>query len=69
MKKSIEDNNPTPIKEFEELGQLGQMAHSSPDHYYPLLYVLGLRRANDKLSFFNDSFDMGSISMRSVLFS
>ena len=69
VKKSIEDNNPTPLKEFEKLGQLGQMAHPSPDHYYPLLYVLGLRRADDKLSFFNDSFDMGSISMRSVLFS
>lgn len=69
VKKSIDDNNPTPLKEFEKLGQLGQMAHPSPDHYYPLLYVLGLRRADDKLSFFNDSFDMGSISMRSVLFS
>ena len=68
VKTSVENNTPNVLTDFEKLGRLAQMAHPSPDHYYPLMYVLGLRRKDDKLSFFNDSFDMGSISMRSVLF-
>jgi 4,5-DOPA dioxygenase extradiol len=45
----------------------GRMAHPSPDHYYPLLYAAGAAGA-DKVSFPISGFDMGSLSMRSVLF-
>jgi 4,5-DOPA dioxygenase extradiol len=69
VKNSIEENNPEPLIAFEKLGALAKQAHPSPDHYYPLMYSLGLRRKEDQFTFFNDSFDMGSISMRSVLFS
>jgi 4,5-DOPA dioxygenase extradiol len=69
VKNSIEENNPEPLIAFEKLGALARQAHPSPDHYYPLMYSLGLRRKEDQFTFFNDSFDMGSISMRSVLFS
>jgi len=34
-----------------------------------LMYTLGLRHEKDNLQFFNDSFDLGSISMRSIMFS
>lgn len=69
VKNSIEQNHPEPLIAFEKLGALARQAHPSPDHYYPLMYSLGLRRKEDQFTFFNDSFDMGSISMRSVLFS
>jgi len=69
VKRSIEQNHPEPLIAFEKLGALARQAHPSPDHYYPLMYSLGLRRKEDQFTFFNDSFDMGSISMRSVLFS
>ena len=39
----------------------------TPEHYWPLLYVLASRHADDRLQFFNERFDMGSISMRSLL--
>lgn len=67
VKKSIEDNNPAALTSFDKLGNLAKLAHPTPDHYYPLLYAVGLRRKDDHFSFFNDSFDLGSISMRSVM--
>lgn len=69
VKKSIEDNNPTPLIEYQKLGKLATMAHPTNDHYLPLMYTLGLRDPKDEFQFFNDSLDMGSMSMRSVLFS
>ncbi len=69
VKKSIEDNNPTTLIEYQKLGKIATMAHPTNDHYLPLMYTLGLRDAKDKFQFFNDSLDMGSMSMRSVLFS
>jgi len=42
------------------------MAIPTPEHYLPLLYVLGLKTEKDPLSFFNDQLVMGSISMTSL---
>lgn len=67
VKKSLEDNNPTPLIEYQKLGNVAQMAHPTNEHYLPLMYTLGLRQQNDELHFFNDNFDLGSLSMRSVL--
>ncbi len=49
------------------LGATAEMAHPTNDHLLPLYYVLGLQQKEDKLSYFNDSIDMGSISMRSMI--
>ncbi|HQW47659.1 MAG TPA: 4,5-DOPA dioxygenase extradiol [Chitinophagaceae bacterium] len=69
VKKSMEENNPTPLIEYQKLGSIATLAHPTNDHYLPLMYTLGLRHAKDNLQFFNDSLDMGSMSMRSVLLS
>jgi 4,5-DOPA dioxygenase extradiol len=69
VKKSIEENNPQPLLDYQKLGTLATMAHPTNDHYLPLMYTLGLREKTDTFEFFNDSFDLGSISMRSVIFS
>ncbi len=69
VKKSIEDNNPKPLLEYQKLGQIANLAHPTNEHYLPLLYILGLREDSDQFQFFNDSIDMGSMSMRSVVFS
>lgn len=69
VKKSIEDNNPTPLIEYQKLGKIATLAHPTNDHYLPLMYTLGLRDNTDQFQFFNDTMDMGSLSMRSVLFS
>jgi 4,5-DOPA dioxygenase extradiol len=69
VKKSIEEDNPVTLIEYEKLGELARLSHPTNDHYLPLMYTLGLREKNDKMEFFNDSVDMGSMSMRSVIFS
>jgi 4,5-DOPA dioxygenase extradiol len=46
---------------------LGEMAHPSPDHYYPLLYVAGASNDNDPVSYPITGFDR-AFSMRSVKF-
>lgn len=68
VKKNIEDNNPLPLINYHELGAVAKMAHPTNDHYLPLIYAVGLRSKTDQFEFFNSSFDLGSISMRSVLF-
>jgi 4,5-DOPA dioxygenase extradiol len=40
------------------------IAAPDPDHYYPLLYIAGIRRADDSLRFLTDGIDARSISMR-----
>ena len=39
------------------------------EHYAPLLYALGATRPGDRVTVFNESFVMGSLSMTSYLFS
>ncbi len=51
---------------YQNFGAAGKNAIPTPDHYYPLLYVLGLKDKNEKVSFFNDKAVMGSITMTSV---
>ena len=68
VKKSIEDNNSAPLIDYQKLGSLATLAHPTNDHYLPLMYSLGLREKSDTFQFFNDTFDLGSISMRSVIF-
>lgn len=69
VKNNIINDTSTNLVNYEKLGALAKIAHPSNEHYIPLIYTLGLRDKHDSLSFFNDSFDLGSISMRSVLFS
>jgi 4,5-DOPA dioxygenase extradiol len=59
---------------YESLMNIEGRAHASfavptADHYIPLLYVLGAGSSADALSFPTTGFDLGSISMRSVLLS
>ncbi len=48
---------------------LARYAVPTPDHYNPLLYILGARDASDNVEVFNHVRQMGSISMTSYLFS
>jgi 4,5-DOPA dioxygenase extradiol len=55
-----------PLVDYEALGRDALLAAPTPDHYLPLLYVLGLRHDDDIVSFPVEGFDGGSISMLSV---
>lgn len=68
IKKNIEADNPEALINYTKLGPLAKLAHPTNDHYLPLIYILGLRDQADKLGFFNEGFELGSLSMRSLIF-
>eukprot|EP01035_Chromulina_nebulosa_P012048 gene12048-biopygen10160 len=57
------------VLDIGRLGRTAQMAHPSIEHYLPVLYPLAVMGEEEKVTFFNESFDLGSISMRSFLLS
>jgi 4,5-DOPA dioxygenase extradiol len=55
-----------PLIDYASLGREAILSIPTPDHYLPLLYVLGTRRSPDALTFPVEGVDGGSISMLSV---
>ena len=55
-----------PLINYETLGRDALLSIPTPDHYLPLLYVLGAARENDAISFPVEGVDGGSISMLAV---
>ncbi|WP_341458756.1 class III extradiol ring-cleavage dioxygenase [Clostridium vincentii] len=53
---------------YKTAGKSSELAFYTPDHYNPLLYVLGASKEDDRLTIFNDSCTLGSLSMTSYLF-
>ena len=51
---------------IEQLGRDAQLSAPTPDHYLPLLYILGTQQADDTVSFPIEGVDGGSISMLTV---
>ncbi len=51
---------------YEALGRDAQLSAPTPDHFLPLLYVMGLRREGEAVSFPAEGFDGGSVSMLSI---
>ena len=51
------------------LGRVTKLAHPTAEHFLPMVYSLGVAGADEKLTSFNASFDMASISMRSFMLS
>lgn len=65
--ENIFNKNHDHILKFNELGNLAKLAVPTPDHFYPLLYVLGASDEDDKISVYNKSCELGSLTMTSYL--
>ena len=65
-RESIETANFTPLIGYEKLGHDAMLSAPTPDHYLPLLYVLGQYQPGEPVTFPVEGFDGGSISMLSV---
>jgi 4,5-DOPA dioxygenase extradiol len=63
----IENRDHQSLVHYQKIGAAAQLAIPTPDHYYPLLYALGLQSPKDTVSFPVDGISYGSTSMRSVL--
>jgi len=66
FKKLIGSKDHAPLMNYEKMGQAAQLAIPTPDHYYPLIYTLGLQDNKDEVEFFNDRLVAGSLTMTSV---
>jgi len=56
----------TPLVAYETLGPDAALSIPTPDHYLPLLYVLGARQKDESVRFPVTGVDGGSISMLTV---
>ena len=66
FKKHINNRNHQALVNYESLGSGAKLAIPTPDHYYPLLYSLGLQNKNDEAVIFNDKLMAGSLTMTSL---
>lgn len=68
FKSKIESKQHRDLIDYRNLGQAGKLAIPTPDHYFPLLYLLGIQGEKEEVSFFNDKAVGGSLTMTSVRF-
>lgn len=66
FKEKIVAGDVQSLIQYERLGSAAKLAIPTPDHYYPLLYTLGLQDKTDAIDFFNDKAVGGSLTMTSV---
>lgn len=56
----------SPLVNYEQAGKDAQLSAPTPEHFLPLLYVLGSAKEDDEVSYPVEGFDGGSISMLCV---
>ena len=57
-----------PLVDYGSLGKDALLSVPTPEHYLPLLYVLGAAAADDAISFPVEGMDGGSVSMLTIQF-
>jgi 4,5-DOPA dioxygenase extradiol len=65
-RRLIVDGNLSPLLGYETLGPEALLSVPTPEHFLPLLYVLGARREDDAVDFPVEGIDGGSVSMLAV---
>jgi 4,5-DOPA dioxygenase extradiol len=66
IKDAILRDDASQVADYERFGRDAALAVPQPDHYWPLLYVLGARMEGDVVSIVPDFIQHGSLSMSSV---
>jgi 4,5-DOPA dioxygenase extradiol len=66
VRESLVSGDQRKLIEYQELGEDARLSVPSPEHYLPLVYVVGLRSAGEPVAFPTQGIEGGSISMLSV---
>jgi 4,5-DOPA dioxygenase extradiol len=69
IRDAVIEDAPERLVGFTDQGQDASMSQPSPDHYLPLLYVMGARLPGDRVSVPVDHIEYKSIGMSSFLLS
>jgi 4,5-DOPA dioxygenase extradiol len=67
VRQAIVNDEPKRAVDYAAMGQDARMAAPTPEHYWPLLYLLGARLPGDRARLFNDRIEHGSLGMTSVV--
>lgn len=68
IKTALENGDDNALIHIENAGDSSKLAVPTDEHYLPLLYIAAVRHPNDDMRFFTESFDLGTLSMRSVIY-
>jgi 4,5-DOPA dioxygenase extradiol len=68
VKNGILSRDHGPLVDYLSLGQDAMLSAPTPEHYLPLLYILGAAQPDDRITFPVEGFEGGSISMLAVQF-
>ena len=68
IKNMIDNRDDESIIKYMHLGQIAKFAAPTPEHFLPLLYILGASDKSDSITYFSAGITLGSLSMRSVMF-
>ena len=66
VRKLIRKRDHQPLINYESLGKDALLSVPTPEHYLPLLYVLGLHEKDEPIDFPLEGIDGGSVSMLAV---
>ncbi|MBU3679498.1 MAG: 4,5-DOPA dioxygenase extradiol [Candidatus Kapabacteria bacterium] len=66
-KKLIEQRDFAALTDYASLGSAARLSVPTPEHYLPMLYALALVDKQEDIVFFNETIDLGSVSMRSFI--
>ena len=68
VKTALENSDDDALIHIQNAGKSMKLAVPTDEHYLPLLYIAAIRHADDKMRFLTESFDLGTLSMRSVIY-
>jgi len=66
IKELILSGNHSDLINYSAMGKEINLSIPTPEHYLPLLYILGMKNEDEEISLFNDRLLLGSLSMTSV---
>ena len=67
IRVAIAEDAPERAVDYQRMGHDAVLSVPTPEHYWPLLYVLGAKLAGDRPLFGPDHIEHGSLSMTSVV--
>jgi 4,5-DOPA dioxygenase extradiol len=69
VKTLLEARDHRSLIDYRSLGEAARLSIPTPEHYLPMLYVLGLQEKQEEVHHFNEHMAFGSGSMRSFIIS